>query len=88
MPMLPPKRPTGFYERVLLEWRMIGEKYHLTDTEMITLGGQHLGLAVAAANFTPDGQQALLDHAVNVVRTSYVGRIAIKNGFGHPAFDK
>lgn len=88
VPQLPPKRPAGFYEKVLLQWRMIGQTHGLSDTETVQLGAHLTGLAVAAAGLSPEGSERLLTHANDVAHTSYFGRIAIVNGFGHPAIEK
>jgi hypothetical protein len=87
VPQLPPRRPPGFYEEILLAWRLLGINHGLTDTEMVTLGSQFTGLAVAATELTPAGQERLLGHASNIMHTAYTGRIAVRNGFGHRAVE-
>lgn len=79
-----PKRPPGFYEDVLKKWRTVGLLTGLTESETILLGAQFTGLAVAASDGTPVEHEAQLQIASRAMNTAYVGRVAVKAGFGWP----
>lgn len=83
-PMQSPRRPKGYYESVLREWRTLGIIQGLTDMETILLGAQFTGLAVAAAIATPPEHEAQLGVATRAMHTAYSGRMAVKHGFGRP----
>jgi hypothetical protein len=83
-PMQSPKRPKGYYESVLTEWRVSGILRGLTELETILLGAQFTGLAVAAAEVTPPEHEAQLGVATRAMHTAYSGRMAVKHGFGRP----
>jgi len=83
-PRQSPKRPKGYYEAMLREWRVAGILHGLTDLETILLGAQFTGLAVAAANGTPAEHEAQLGVATRAMHTAYSGRMAVKHGFGRP----
>lgn len=82
MPKQSPKRPPGFYEAALREWRVDGLQRGLTDEETILLSAQFCGLAVAKSDLSPDGQTAMLDLASRAMQTAYAGRMAVKAGLG------
>lgn len=83
-PTQSPKRERGFYEGVIRAWRCEAILQGLTDSETLLLAAQFAGLAVAACPGTPAEHEAQIDIACRALRTAYVGRQAVKEGFGFP----
>lgn len=79
-----PRRPVGFYESVLREWRVHGILKGLTDSEAVLLGAQFTGLAIANTAGDSTLHDAQIEVAIRAMRTAYVGRIAVREGFGRP----
>lgn len=77
-------RPPGYYEEILKGWRVAGILHGLTDTETILLSAQFCGLAVAAAEGSSREHEAQIGVATRAMHTAYAGRMAIKQGWGHP----
>ena len=77
-----PKRPRGFYEAALRQWRVAGILHGLTDMETVLLSAQFCGLAVAAADKPPDESEAHIEVAIRALRTAYAGRMATRHGYG------
>lgn len=84
MPPMNPKRPKGFYESVLRDWRVAGIVKGLTDEETVLLGAQFTGLAIAAMEVSADAHAAHLDLATRAMHSAYIGRMAVRQGFGRP----
>lgn len=80
MPRQSPKRPAGFYESAIQEWRSEGILRGLTDQETVLLSAQFCGLAVAKSALSADGHVAMLDLAVRAMHTAYAGRMAVRAG--------
>lgn len=79
-----PQRPDGFYESVLLHWRSFGVQAGLTEIETVMCAAQFTGLAIAAAPGNAKVHDAHLDTATRAMHTAYLGRVAVRNGFGRP----
>ena len=77
-----PKRPRGFYEAALRQWRVAGILHGLTDMETVLLSAQFCGLAVAAVEGSAETSEACLETAARAMRTAHAGRVMVKQGYG------
>lgn len=79
-----PRRPRGYYEDAIREWRCTAIIAGMTDSEVALCAAQFAGLAIANTNLGIEGQTQMLDVATRAMRTAHMGRVAIRQGFGRP----
>lgn len=83
-PAQQPKRPKGFFESVMLDWRTTGLRCELTDQETVTLAAKFLGLAIAAMDIPIDSQVDVMAASVGIVHSAWDGRTQVKRGTAWP----
>lgn len=83
-PTQQPKRPKGFFEGVMLDWRQAALRGQLTDHEHVTVAAQYLGLCVAHMDLSVESQIEVLTAAAKISHTSCLSRMAVKQGAAWP----
>lgn len=83
-PKQQPKRPKGFFEGVMLDWRQAAMRAQLTDQEHVTVAAQYLGLCVAHMDLSVESQIEIMQTAGKITHTACMSRTAVKQGAAWP----
>lgn len=83
-PRQQPRRPKGFFEGVMLDWRQSVIRGGLTDQEHVTLAAQYLGLAIANMGISVESQIDVMAAAARITNTACLARTAVKQGKAWP----
>lgn len=83
-PIQKPRRPKGFFEGALLDWRIAAIRNELTDQELVTCAAQFLGLAIASMDLAVEHQIEMLTAAAKVAHDTSLARTAVKQGSAWP----